>query len=353
MAKVVSENLFDYALLNPAVGPDNSDELKIVTGYASHALASGHISILKSRNKVVNIDLIFGMAGVDRVDPVDHEGFISLHRHKEFSYAGEFNCRYVPRPTSIHSKVYVWCRHGKPVRAFTGSANYTNNGFKLSSRIETLTECDPQSAYDFFMEKRQISLLCQRVKKSDFVGKRTCPNVGQSKASVIQIEQDETSPFHGYPKIEVPLRNDNGDFGIESGLNWGLGADGMPRLQDKAKPDGGRRDPDEAYIRFPKKFDCGFFPQYVRVPRGKSATEAQIRFTVLTGDNQLFTCIRASGGYGKEIQTPQDNSELGRWFRQRLGIPNGTLITPQIMKSYGRETVTFYKLAEDQFYMDF
>lgn len=81
--------------------------------------------------------------------------------------------------------------------------------------------------------------------------------------------------------------------------------------------------------------------------------EAQIRFSVQTDDDEIFSCIRASGGYGKEIEIPQDNAELGRWFRKRLGIASGTPITDAIMRNYGRETVTFYKLSEDQFFMDF
>jgi len=351
-SRVVDSDLFDFALMNPLRSKVKPDSLKIVSGYASHAFASGHLAILKSRKEKVDIDLVVGMAAVDGIKFLDHEGFVSLHEKKEFAYDGKFVCRYVQMAPSVHSKVYVWCKGNLPVVAFAGSANYTNNGFKVAGRKETLVECDPASAYEFFVSCRKNTIQCQAARKSDFVRGHE-KKTALVKQSVCEIETDRASPFLGYEKIVVPLRNSDGHFGIESGLNWGLNKYGRPRLQNKSNPFGGRRNPDEAYIRLPKEFDCGFFPPYIKVPKGKSASEAQIRFSVLTDDNEMFSCIRASGGYGKEIETPQDNTELGRWFRKRLGIGSGKMITSKIMKRYGREDVTFYKISEDQFFMDF
>ena len=356
MTPVVDTDLFEYALIKPALAAKPADELFIVSGYASHALASGHISVLKSKSKAVNIDLIYGMAG-EGVSDVDYLGFKSLHNHAEYAYDGSFDCRYVRRPTTVHAKVYVWCRHGIPLVAFSGSANYTNNGFKAQKRVEVLSECDPVSAFDFYNKIKKGTVPCHKASPVEFVlsKQKATPNpVKIDKGTpVVFMEMDKDSAFYGCARIDIPLRNSKGHFGIESGLNWGLDANGNPRLQHKNNPHGGHRDPNEAYIRLPKTFDCGFFPRYVPVPKGKSATDAQIRFSVLTDDNEMFSCIRASGGYGKEIETPQDNAELGRWFRKRLGLKSGALITDAAMKQYGRETVTFYKLADDQFYMDF
>ena len=352
MNVLVDKDLFDYALMKPLKSKANPDSLKIVSGYASHAFASGHLSAVKRRKGRLDIDLVLGMASIDGVKLLDHEGFISLHEKREFDYNGSFVCRYVRTPPAVHSKVYVWCKGNLPVMAFAGSANYSNYGFAVASRRETLVECDPVSAYKFFLSCRKNTVQCQIAKKSEFVRGHEKKMVAVEK-SVCGVETDPDSPFFGYDKIDIPLRNSDGHFGIESGLNWGLNEHGKPRLQNKSKPLGGRRNPDEAYIRVPKEFDCGFFPPYVKVPRGQSSRAAQIRFSVLTDDNEVFSCIRASGGYGKEIETPQDNTELGRWFRKRLGIGSGKMITSKIMKRYGREDVTFYKISEDQFFMDF
>lgn len=356
MGIVVAKDLFDYALMKPCRHQERPDRLLIVSGYASHSMAADHILKLKAEKRCLDIDLVYGMAGVEGVKALDHIGFISLHKQSEFKYDGRFDCHYVKKPCSVHSKVYVWCRGKNPLLAFIGSANYTNNGFRRKSRVETLAECDPVTAYEFFQKIKKKAVSCQVAKvkkdfKKGFVARKNLV-VDKKSDSVIQIEH-ECKEFLGCEKIVIPLRNGRGNFGAGSGLNWGLDKKGKPRLQNKRKPNGGRRDPNEAYIRVPKAFDCGFFPPYVRVPRGARAKDRQIRFSVLTDDHKIFSCIRASGGYGKEIETPQDNTELGRWFRKRLGLAEGAMITKAVMKAYGRDDVTFYKLDDDQFFMDF
>jgi len=354
MNELFDSDLFNYALIKPSQVVASPDSLCIVSGYASHALASGHILNLKALHKGIKINVVYGMAGVDGVNKIDHQGFVSLHNKVEYPYDGSFDCHYVKKPKSVHAKVYVWCKGGAPVRAFSGSANYTNNGFKSNNRIEALSECDPITAFAFFKKQLKGTVPCHKALKEEFVTTRKPGLVVIKKGDpVVHVEMNEDSPYHGCPYIDIPLRNKKGLFGVKSGLNWGLDKSGKPRLQNKNKPNGGRRDPDEAYIRVPKAFDCGFFPPYVKAPRGKGAAEAQIRFSVLTDDNEMFSCVRTSGGYGKEIDTPQDNAELGRWFRKRLGLSSGAMITPAVMKAYGRESVRFYKLDDEKYAMDF
>ena len=56
---------------------------------------------------------------------------------------------------------------------------------------------------------------------------------------------------------------------------------------------------------------------------------------------------------GKGIETPQDNSEIGRYFRNRLGLANGAYISVSDLKKYGRTDVVFYKLDDENYVMDF
>lgn len=57
--------------------------------------------------------------------------------------------------------------------------------------------------------------------------------------------------------------------------------------------------------------------------------------------------------YDKAITTPSNNSLLGEYFRNRLGVPNGAPVTKNDLLQYGRTDVTFYKIDDEQFYMDF
>lgn len=336
-----SADLFDYALLRPRISAELPDTLKIVSGYAScamavaHFLAVGKMAKAMKRGLPLNVDLVYGMTGAEGLTKPNHLGFVSMANHSEFAYDGDFACSYVKRPEAVHSKVYVWCRGGVPVSAFVGSANYSQQAFYSPNRTETLAECDPESALDFFKSVKSRSENCLTARWEDF-SPRAKPAAKASPDAVVDVERDITSPFFGRQKVEISLLNKNGDMGNGGCLNWGVRPDGTPRTSGSS-----RREPNQAYIRVPgevRKSD--FFPK------------RPYRFTVTTDDDQVLSCVRAQDG-DKAIETPQNNSELGRYFRKRLGLPLGSYITVDDMRRYGRMSVTFYKLAEDSFFMDF
>lgn len=84
-----------------------------------------------------------------------------------------------------------------------------------------------------------------------------------------------------------------------------------------------------------------------------------------TDDNQVFIAVTAQPkekGKGPEvyhaIETPEDNSILGRYFRERIGARIGEKLLGQPVQIehlmlYGRTSVEFTKLGEDLFFMDF
>ena len=351
-ATVIDRKLFDYALIQPLFSRQAPDTLRIVSGYATHAMASRHLlEETAKRQRKLAVDLIYGMAGVDGVRKSDHLGFISLEGQSEFRYNGAFACAYVKKPRSVHSKVYVWCKGDVPVQAFIGSANYSEAGFNSINRTETLAECDPVSALDFFLETKKTTVPCAKANHDrDFPPKLRGYEIPAKTNQSLMIETDENSPYRGCLKIVIPLINSKGHLGEGSGLNWGVLSDGTPRLSNKKSPNS-YRNPNEAYIRVPKKIAMtGFFPEYNTAAKRK---EEQTRFTVITDDGETFSCVRTSGGFGKEIETPQDNSELGRYFRKRLGLPDGAYIDVKALKRYGRFDVTFYKTQDESYVMDF
>lgn len=356
IGQVRHETLFDYALVEPLTRKPELDTLRIVSGYASHAMASHHILEANRRKHALSVDLVYGMAGMDGVKKIDHLGFLSLEKKREFDFAGSFACSYVKRPKSVHSKVYVWCRGEVPVCAFMGSANYTEYGFDESNRIETLTECDPISAYEFFLKTKPLAVDCSHVnQETDFPEKLRRMQLPMKHDPVVMIETDPDSPYKGCLKIIVSLLIEKGakagTVGEGSRLNWGVLADGSPRRNIKDDPNSSTRDPNQAYIALPTPIQrSGFFPEYNTLAKG---ADGQKRFSVMTDDGVVFSCVRVSGDYGKEIETPQDNSELGRYFRNRLGLPSGAFITAQDLKRYGRYDVTFYKFDDENYVMDF
>lgn len=343
MATVTDKDLFDYALIKPRFSASAPNTLRIVSGYATHAMAARHLIEMTSRKRDLHVDLIYGMAGSDGVSKINHLGFLSLENHQEFAYDGDFSCSYVKKPKSVHSKVYVWCKDETPVQAFIGSANYSENGFNLPSRTETLAECDPVTALDFFYETQKKSVPCAKANRDkDFPVKvRTMPDAAKTADPIVMIEQDKASPFLGHEKIVLSLLTRNGDVGNGSRLNWGVRPDGSPRESINANGSKSVRNPNQSYIGLPAALQrSGFFPDVAH------------RFTVLTDDEQILTCVRAQAN-GKGIETPQDNSEIGRYFRQRLGLASGAYISIKDLKKYGRYDVTFYKLDDENYVMDF
>lgn len=356
LGQVIQRALFDRVLIDPLNTSCAPDSLHIVSGYATYAMASHHMLEIQNEHKNLAIDLVVGMAGIEGVRKADHLGFLSLQTKKEFDFKGSFDCSYVKRPMSIHSKVYVWCKGAMPVKAFIGSANYSENGFNQKSRIETVAECDPESAFKFFCEAKKLSVDCQGVNREvDFPEKLRGIEIPKAHDPVVMIETDPASPYKGCLKIIVSLLIEKGSkkgtVGEGSRLNWGVMSDGTPRRNKKDDATSASRDPNQAYIALPTPIQkSGFFPEYNRFAKGRNE---QSRFTILTDDGRTFSCVRTSGDYGKEIETPQDNSELGRYFRERLGLPSGAFITPQDLKRYGRYDVAFYKLDDETYVMDF
>ena len=64
----------------------------------------------------------------------------------------------------------------------------------------------------------------------------------------------------------------------------------------------------------------------------------------------LFTRTQANG---KAIQTPYNKSLMGEYFRKRLGVPLGEPVKMEHLLKYGRTDIDFYKIDDENYYMDF
>jgi len=109
------------------------------------------------------------------------------------------------------------------------------------------------------------------------------------------------------------------------------------------RPDRHRKDLNAAYIQLPPNvYRSDFFPI-----RGT-------HFTILTDDGKSLICTRAAKDeIGHQIETPHDNQLLGEYFRNRLGVEYGERVTKADLDLYGRTDVTFCKIDDETFEMDF
>lgn len=307
---MISENLFDEILLQPV--RDGATELRVVSGYASAPMASLHLGddLIKDRN--VKVVLIYGMVRNDGVLLTDHRAFMDIEESKPFE------CHYRIAYPAVHSKVYVWMAEGKPVKAFVGSANYTQPGFSMArNRCEAMSEGDPQQALDYFEFIKQGAM---EIGHDDIDQHVRFHKEGQ------QLPEDsdcETVPLY---------ERSTGEVQRSAGLNWAF----------RQRP-GYNRNLDQAYIQIGARLGrSDFFP-----PK-------PTRFTVICDDDVSFLAVRAQKSPGGDaIETPEGNNILGEYIRRRLGVQSGTYITRAMLDKHGLAHVRFCKIDDHTFSMDF
>lgn len=126
--------------------------------------------------------------------------------------------------------------------------------------------------------------------------------------------------------VRISLLDRNGLLPGRSGLNWGQ------------RPG---REPNQGYIRIP-----------LPVAKTKFLPDVGRRFFLHTDDGVALECVRAQQ-WGKAIECPYDNSILGRYFRNRLGVPSGGAVTADHLKAYGRSDIILWRIDAETFWMDF
>ena len=322
---MLDDELFHKTLIEPAL--QGADRLDIISGYASSHLAREHLEALNKQKRSVDICLTIGMAR-QGIELPQHESFKEMHNPPKFS------CGYWKGPSLIHAKVYAWSKQGSPVVAYAGSANYTRNGFR-QRQVEVLTETDPAQAWEWCAQYADKAHPCINEVGLDrilvFPRRKSPSYVKRDEADSFEEQEEGSQPNEWLderlPAVELLLyMKKTGEVQARSGLNWG---------QRK------NRNPDQAYIPVPSNVSqSGFFP-----PRKKP-------FTVLADDGFKMECVIAQDG-DKGLETRKDNSILGKYFRERLGLPSGEFITRKHLDNYGRASVEFKKCGEDKYLMNF
>lgn len=287
-----------------------ANHLCIVSAYATPTMTTWLMNLVHSLEKRIKLTLIVGMAGEQGIPTTDHEGFKSLAREYPAESIELFECSYLYKGAPVHSKLYIWLCDDNPVSAFVGSANFTQTAFSNHQR-EVLEACDPCAAYQYFNSLIDDTIYCNHAEVEE----------------VVTIIPPRDITYENAQQVTLSLlTRRTGDVGSVSGLNWGQ--------RD-------HRNPNEAYIPMPAHVArSGFFPLDETV------------FTVLTDDHRQLLLRAEQAGY-KAITTPLSNALLGEYSRNRLGVAEGAKITKDDLLRYGRTDVTFTKIEDELFYMDF
>lgn len=323
---MITENLFEEVLLRPS---KSFDKLKIISGYASSAMAYEHLDKLSGR---ASIDLVVGMTSGDGLGIGAHKGFQELN-----TSTPNFNCNYVVSKPPVHVKSYIWLKDEKPLLAFTGSGNYSQNTFFHRTK-ESFAEDNPDDCNNLFdlIKKSSLNCLDRAVDaKIKFYHELYRRNYIE-KAFEDAVVAEPTTGLEPHLKEDCHvvswLVSSTGEtHNAGAGINWG-----QPTLTRT------RGSPDEAYLAVPVGLvRTGFFPPKAR------------HFTMVTDDNLSFDMVLAQGDIGKALETPKDNSLLGKYIRRRMGVPLGVYVTRQHFEAYGRTDVEICKIDNETYFMDF
>lgn len=317
---MIYKKLYENILLKPA---KEADELYVISGYASPDIVE---NLLENHEKL-HINLIVGMAGSNGLGKRSHNKFKKLQNDL---FTNRFRCRYYPDGNGLHSKLYAWFKDGSPYKGFNGSVNLTENGF-ISGQINSVNEDNPSQIKQYFNEVYSSSLEINNPKIEDFINIYNETYVIENNIKV-NLEELNLSSLYDINlenemfenKCEISLLTRSGKIHEKSGLNWGHR---------------GNRNRNEAYLPVPSdKYE--FFPK-----KGK-------HFNIIADDGVQLEVVRAQAD-GKAIETFENNSILGKYFRKRIGVKDGSFIKKEDLDSYGRTTVSFLKLDNRTYYMDF
>ena len=320
---MITDNIAQTALFDPLINCVN--ELYIVSAYATPTMLSWYIKNLYHKTQTpIKVYLLIGMIPFDGISVSIHEGFVQILRSDLPQEISKLECSYIYDEPSVHSNVYIWAKDSVPIKAFTGSANFIQSSFVGHHRQEILCECNPNEAMQYYLSLVDRSIYAHHSEIEEYIIIHPTHPVLDRENALVEgyniLAQD------GLETVALSLVTRTGDPGKRSGLNWGQ------------RPN---RNPNEAYIPLPTKVaKSGFFPLEKR------------HFVAITDDRHQLI-LRIEQQNDKAITTPARNSDLGEYFRNRLGLANGAYVTRSALERYGRKDVIFVKLDEETYYMDF
>ena len=248
------------------------------------------------------------------IDEVSHNGFLELCSKRLEGI--KLECSYLLRPLILKDTLYIWLSEkDEPIKAYISACDFTQASLFKQDYEKTVLEYPATDAYAVYEQTVVNSIYCNCADVEE------CVVIYKPRNSLSPSTVNTTS---GWVHLSLLMRN--GEIGTHSGLNWGQRSG---------------RNKNEAYIPLPRDIArSGFFP-----------LDKQ-HFLAVTDDHHTLL-LRVEQQNDKAITTPASNAQLGEYFRNRLGLSNGAYVRTSDLTAYGRTDVAFYKIDDEQYYMDF
>lgn len=313
MDYLYSDSIVNPLFLEPITLGAN--RLCILAEHASPNMASWLLKTYEEKKLYnLSIELIIGDTLNRGIDCNSHEAFKKLHGNRYSVKWGDFSCSYLYISPDFSGTNFIWLNNDQPIKAFESTYAFTQQSL-LHESNNCFTDSTASIAYNKYESVINRTIFCNHAEVEDYViiHAPNRPLINQGAHSINQC-------------VTLSFITKTGKTGARSGLNWGQ--------RDN-------RNRNEAYIPLPSSIaKSGFFPLNKQ------------HFLAITDDYHLLQ-LRVEQQNDKAITTPASNALLGEYFRNRLGLANGAYVKTDDLISYGRSDVTFFKIDEEHYYMDF
>ena len=321
---MILSKIADEILINPVLSYD-VNELYILSSYAVPSMLTWYFRRLKERvQKPISISLLLGMTAYDGISEAVHNEFLALSKTPLPTEVTALTIGYIYKKPAVNANLFIWAKNGHPIVAFSGSASFTQSSFLGIMHDEIMDACDPNQAKQYFdsLISRSIYPTLPEIDDAVLIQRRHPVYDREVKINSLSDAFKQA----GYQVAKLSLVTKTGEPGAKSGLNWGQ------------RPG---REPNQAYIPLPAK-----------VARSRFFPLGGQHFTAITDDG-LQLVLRVEQENDKAITTPERNSDLGEYFRRRIGVANGARVTRADLDRYGRTDVVFIDMQDGTYYMDF
>ncbi|MBN4081509.1 NgoFVII family restriction endonuclease [bacterium AH-315-C07] len=294
--------------------PNSATDFVALTGYV------GPDPIRALKSLPFESKVIFGLFKENQ-KVLLHNQLVGLHSDKHKIFYPDIAC---------HSKCYIWLKDQVPIKGLIGSANFSSNGL-LNDYRESLLEVDQNQ---LFVLKGYIEIILNSARECTLVE---------------VIEEPESTEEYNRDICDMVLYDPHtGQTQLSHGLNWGLAEGSHVRTNDACIPI--RTD----HIRkYPK-----LFPLLQPDPERTRGSLNEV--IEIVWDDGLVMKGRLEGSqpvndqkYPKQIASFPHKDEMGKYFRDRLGIEYGIRILREDLVKYGRDYVSVSLIEEGVYYFDF
>lgn len=311
----------------------SSNNIIIVSGYVGYQPIKDLCELCKD----VNITIIYGMYGCERIKQPLHNALVEIQE-------GHPNVSILYSTIPVHSKIYTWNCDDNIKRALIGSANFSVNGL-MNDYKEILSDVENSTLFN-------LKEYCEYIKASSINCKSSEVEVNPISKAPRKCKQEQ--PLLSKNVCRISLTDKNGLVSKKSGLNWGLSS--------------GHVSKGDAYIRittnYIKLFPTLFPPKkYIGVEnvesKGKKNRKNDEIELIWDDGEKMMGLLEGQSNpingliYPKQLSSSPSKSILGKYLRKRLGVDINHTITKSDLKRYGRSSIDISLIGEGIYYLDF